>query len=370
MTPPADVQPATRKTARFSIREATETDIPAIYELYREVEPEHQISLEDYSSWWRWLFIWNPAGRGLALGGFQDDGACVGHVAVAPFAFRIDGRNVTAGFPCKLMVAESHRKSLLYPSLVRRLLKSYPDHGMEVCLAPITRPRVLEANLALGFKKSATLNVLARPLRAVPLARELMPRMLKPLAAAAAMLDPLLRPRWGLLGPSGIAVQETTTFNHLDELFARLEGARQSVAPRRSGALLEWRFDPRLHRGYRVLVASKAGRAVGYAAIRPMPMLSFQAMGIVDMDWDPATPEAGHALLSEIHRQGVAAKVDLIAALASPGARCGKLLRQAGYLKTPASFTWVFHGTLPGGASLAERPPEAWADGWIAHDFV
>jgi len=367
---PSDVQPLAKKAQRFSIREANEADIPAVYALYREIEPEHQISLEEYSSWWRWLFIWNPAGRGLALGGFQDDGSCVGHVAVAPFAYRVDGRDVTCGFPCKLMVAESYRKSLLYPSLVRRLLKSYPERGMEFCVAPITRQRVLEANLALGFKKSAVMTVLARPLRAAPLAREVAPRALKSLTAAAGIFGPLLRPRWGLRTPSGIAVRETQDFNSLDAFFQSLEGDRPSIAPRRQGSMLAWRFDPRLGRGYRLLVANRGEHAVGFAAIRPMPMLSFKAMGIVDIDWDKAEPGAGHVLLAEIHRQSVDAGVDLIAALASPGARHGKLLGQAGYLKTPASFTWVFHGTPPGGADLTNRKPEDWADGWMAHDFV
>jgi len=370
MTLPPDVQPAVKKAQRFSIREATEADIPAIYALYREVEPEHQISLEDYSAWWRWLFVWNPAGRGLALGGFQEDGACVGHVAATPFAYRVDGRDVTVGFPCKLMVAESHRKSLLYPSLVRRLLKSYPDRGMDLCLAPVTRPRVLEANLALGFKKSAEMSVLARPLRVAPLARELAPQMLQPLSSVAGIFGPLLRPRWGLRVSSDISVEETKTFENLEDLLHRCEVNRPSIAPRRSGSMLAWRFDPRLRRGYRVLVASKCGRAIGYAAIRPMPMLSFNAMGIVDIDWDTTEPEAGHALLSEIHRQSVAAGVDLIAALAAPSGPHGKLFRQAGYLKTPASFTWVFHGTPLGGASLSNRRSDEWADGWIAHDFV
>ena len=134
--------------------------------------------------------------------------------------------------------------------------------------------------------------------------------------------------------------------------------------------MLAWRLDPRLGRGYRVLVATRLGQAVGYAAIRPMSMLSFNTMAIVDLDWDKAEPDAGHALLAEIHCYSIEAGVDLIAALVSRDARHGKLLRRVGYLKTPASFTWVFHGKPHAGTDITDRTPGYWADGWLAHDFV
>ncbi|RYD86009.1 MAG: GNAT family N-acetyltransferase [Verrucomicrobiaceae bacterium] len=355
---------------RFKVREVEQADLPAVYSLYRSIEPDHNISFEAYSAWWRWLFLESPAGQGFALGGFSDEGVCFGHVGMVPFAYFVDGHSVVAGFPCKLMVAQTHRKSLLYPTLVQRLLRTYTKHGMSLTLAPITRARVLEANLALGFKRGPRFAVLARPIAAEKLAREILPGFLKPFAPLASVANPLLRPAWRLGKSREFVVdvlndwQGAASFLEISRAWARC------IQPQRTMAMMKWRFRAELGRGYVSFGVKRRDELVGYAVVRPMPMLSFRALGIVDINWNPDVIGAGSALLRRIHQEAVAQGVDLVAALVDPGGELAGELRKIGYMPTPAAFTWVSH--QPAGAAVAihARPAVDWAEGWLAHDYV
>lgn len=355
---------------RFKIREVEQTDLPAVFSLYRSIEPDHDISFEAYSAWWRWLFVESPAGRGFALGGFSDDGVCFGHVGMTPFAYLVDEHPTVAGFPCKLMVAQTHRKSLLYPTLVHRLLRSYPQHGMSMALAPITRERVLEANLALGFKRGPKFVVLARPLAAKKLAREVLPAALKWLAPLTGLADPILRPAWRLGQTKAVVVRTLDSWSSAGPFLERSRVWGRSIQPLRTVAMMEWRFRVELGRGYVCFGVRRGDELVGYAVVRPMPMLSFQAIGIVDINWNPDVKGAGVALLRRIHQEAIAQKADLVAALVDAGGDLAGELRRVGYLPSPAEFTWVSHQQRDAIKAINERPAADWAEGWLAHDFV
>ncbi len=355
---------------RFKIREVGQADLHAVFALYRSIEPDHDISFEAYCTWWRWLFLDAPAGKGFALGGFSDDGVCFGHVGMTPFAYLIDGKSVVAGFPCKLMVAQTHRKSLLYPTLVHRLLRSYAKFGISLTLAPITRERVLEANIALGFKRGPQFAVLARPIAAGKLAREVLPGFLKPLAPLANLANPVLRPAWGMSSTQDLSVDVLQDWQSAASLFETLRSWGRLIKPDRTPAIMNWRFASELGRAYVRFGAWQGDELVGYAIVRPMPMLSFNVLGIVDIDWRPDVKGAGVALLRRIHQEAVVRRVDLVAALVDPGGELAGALRRLGYLQTPAKFTWVSHQPPGVAEAIHARPAADWAEGWLAHDFV
>src|ERR1700726_3314131 len=119
---------ATRQRA-LAVRDVELRDLPAVYRLYRSVEPEDEITQDAFERWWRWLYADNPTRAGFALGLFGPGGANLGHIALSPFGFVVDGERIIVGFSGQLMVAESQRQTLLYPTLVKELLKTYPQHG-------------------------------------------------------------------------------------------------------------------------------------------------------------------------------------------------------------------------------------------------
>ncbi len=352
------------------VRRAEAADTGAIFDLYRRIEPEDPIDAEGYDMWWRWLHAANPVGTGYALGAFAADGRNVGHAALLPFRFVVDGEVLTAGFPCQFMVDEALRRSLVYPTLVSRLLKEYSENGFNFCYATVTRPRVLEANVAMGFRRGATFPIYARPYRCARIVAERF-RAAAPLGRALAVPgDRLLRLGWPFGRDRAVSVEEVAHFPDGAEPFLTAMRPRFPLAALRTAPILNWRFTRNARRGYRILLATRDGRPVGYAVTRRMPMKVFDTLALVDLLYDPDEPAVGNALLGAVHRMAVASGVDLATTMAAPHNPYLGTLRRWGFLRTPEGFTLITHEPKGGRLGLGDRPFADWHLTWFDHDFV
>jgi hypothetical protein len=343
--------------------------LPAIYRLYKEIEPEDPISQQAFERWWRWLYLESPAGIGFALGSFDAQGGNLGHIALAPFKFVIDGEIVKAGFSAQLMVAESQRRTLLYPTLIKDLLRTYAAHGCEFCYSEVTRSRVLAANTALGFKKGGNLGVYARPYRLEKIVRQKLGGLTwlaKPAIAVGELIFRIGSPFSG----GRIRVAEVADFAQDIEPFLLEMRDKFALAALRSREILNWRFAGNVDRNYQIVIARDGGVPVGYAVVRRMPMKSFDALGIVDILFDLERPAVGHALLRQIHRLAVLARVDLTAIMIGKESPYLGFLRRWGFLPTPETFTIILHEPRNSARRLQARSTADWHVTWFDHDFV
>ena len=352
-----------------ALRRVSAEDIPAVYDLYRAIEPRDPILLEAFGRWWRWLYVDNPRRLSVVLGSFDAAGRNIGHLALMPIDFLIDGELVLACSAVQLMVAEEQRRTLLYPTLVREFFSAYQKNGCDFCYAAVTRPRVLAANLALGFRKNAHLSVYARPYRFETLARS-------KLGPAAAYLRPafwLAEKVARLAGPfSGrpFTVLEARSFPETFAPLLQATLAQFKLVALRTVPILNWRFVANFDRGYRILLASENGQPAGYAVVRRMPMREFETLAIVDILFDLDRPAAGHALLRQVHGIAVSEGVDMAVTLLSEHSPFRRVLRRWGFLKTPEQFTLITHEPKNGRHRLTERPFTDWHVTWFDHDFV
>lgn len=359
----ADVLPRVSK----GVRDAEAADIPAIAALYAEIEPEDPITAEGYRQWWSWLHLANPHGVKLALGGFAPDGACEGHLTMIPFLFSIDGEEVLAGFSCQLMVAEKKRQSLLYPSLIGALFREYKARGAAFLYSTVVRPRVMQANIAVGFKPGVQVAVYARPYHAEPLLRRVGGRLAGLAAPFAPLGNQILKIGRGK--SDDVDVERIKAFPaEIDELWARMK-PRLRLAAVRNAKTLNWRFFGDSGRAYNAFLAKRAGKVVGYVVIREMPMREFNTLAVVDILHDPDDVDAADALLSVVHEEAKRRKVDLASAALPPGSPFRPALSRRGFLRTPEFFTLITHE--PKGVDrITSRPQSDWHLTWFDHDFV
>jgi hypothetical protein len=352
-----------------AFRNVVAADLPAVHDLYRAIEPQDDIDAAGFARWWRWLYADNPRRLSVVLGSFDAEGRNIGHLALLPIDFVIDGEPVLACSACQLMVAETQRRTLLYPGLVKAFFEAYPAHGCEFCYAEITRPRVLAANVALGFRKIARLPVYARPYRFDKLARSRLGRMaglLRPafwLGRAVARLGlPLAGRRCTVAEASGVAEDFAP--------FLKAVSGQFKLAALRTVPILNWRFAGNADRGYRIFLAREGDRPVGYIVVRRMPMREFDALAIVDLLFDHARPDVGHALLRRAHQLAVSQGVDIAVAMLSEHSPFRHILRLWGFVESPEQFTLVLHEPRNARLKLAARPPQDWHVTWFDHDFV
>lgn len=359
----ADVLPRAAK----GVRDAQAEDIPAIAALFSEVEPEDAITPELYRAWWSWLHLQNPCNVKLALGSFSPDGACLGHLTMIPFAFSIDGEETLAGFSCQLMVAESQRKTLLYPSLISALFREYRAKGVAFLYSTVVRPRVLQANIAVGFKPGTQIAVFARPYRTAPILRRYLKGATPAALPATFVGDQFLKIGRG--AGSGVKVEKIDSFPEgVDRLWSRVGPGLKLAAVRRA-RILNWRFFGDSGRTYDAYLATRGEDVVGYIAIRTMPMREFSTLAIVDILCDPADIAAADALLAAVHEEAKRRRVDLVSAALTPSSPFRPLLARWGFMRTPEFFTLITHEPK-GAPRISGHPAEDWHLTWFDHDFV
>jgi hypothetical protein len=130
---------------------------------------------------------------------------------------------------------------------------------------------------------------------------------------------------------------------------------RNSVV--RDGDWVRWRFLDAPAHGYRVLTASRAGKALGYAA--------FRAKGtgglLVDHFTVPGEHAAFDALVAASVRELTNAGVDVVRALTPRGSANYESLRRYGFLRSRHSFLAQAVPLDPAIDLAALRNPASWS---------
>lgn len=356
--------------SKFLIRDYLPEDLRGIAALQSAVDPELQLSEEQYTPIWRWLCERNPNGNGKILVAVDDAGKIVAHECMVrfPVADQV-GRKLTAGFPCLLVVAHEFRRVPLFFQLELRLAQQYPAAGIDFAFT-IVRDYILRAHLALGFRRLGLLPVYARPYRLRRLAGRylgdgVMARLAAPLLRVAELpfrVPPARR----------VGCVEIVAVDEFDEKFAEDIApicASLGIHTQRTAAMLNWRFRQCPGRDYQVYAAREQSAVRGYIALRRIPMHEFDALAIVDLLFPPEQPKIGRALLLAAHRTALEMGVDLAAGVFNPHSALLPVLKRFGYLKTPEGFSLITH--QPAGATpFTEDTFRAWHYTWFEHDYV
>lgn len=354
----------------YTIREFRESDLPGVIQLQHPYEGDGCDKLQNVASIFRWLFQNNPHSIQQVLVGVDNQERIVAHYAVVPFQLIKGGATLLGGLPCKLVVAEDFRKTLLFRDLELTLLKQYKSAGLDFLYAPVAKARVLTAHLALGFQSLGVAPVYARPYQL----RRLITHFIRSKALCMVLqplfwlVDRLLRLNWRRCGK--IEVIEADRFDAgMNSCLEKLQ--RQfDICAIRTSSILNWRFADFPHRDYQILIAKDGGDMLGYAVLRFMRMFEFDVLAIVDILYSSERRDAGYALFRKIHDLALKIRADLSVCLLNPDSPFLPTLKRHGFLKTPEGFSLIVHEPEGGDVKFKPGSFEQWHLTWFDHDYV
>lgn len=354
----------------YIIREFREGDLLGVIQLQYPYERDNCEKPQHLASIFRQLFQNNPHPIRQVLVGVDNEERIVAHCAVVPFKFIKEGTALWGGLPCKLVVAENFRKTLLFRDLELTLLKQYNPAGLDFLYAPVANARVLASHLALGFHSLGVIPVYARPyqlrrLVAHYIRNKMLRMVLQPLVW---LLDQLLRLNWRKCGK--IDVIEANRFDPgMNSCMEKLQ--RQfDIYALRTSEILNWRFADFPHRDYKILVAKDGNDVLGYVVLRFMKMFEFDVLAIVDILYFFERRDVGGVLFGKIHELALQLKADLAVCLLNPHSPFLPTLKRQGFLKTPESFSFIVHEPEGGKAKFAPGSFGKWHLTWFDHDYV
>lgn len=355
----------------YIVREFRESDLPGVIQLQYPYEHDNCEQHQHLASIYRRLFQNSPNSIRKCLVGVDKQERIVAHYAVLPFKFIKQGITLWGGLPCKLVVAEDFRKTLLFCDLELALMKQYKSAGLDFFYAPaVTKARILTGHLALGFRSLGVAPVYARPYQLHRLVAHFIRNkalcvVLQPLVW---LLNQLLRLNWRKCGK--VEVIETDRFDPgMDSCLEKLQH-QFDVYALRTSEILNWRFAEFPHRDYKILVAKDGNDMLGYAVLRFMRMFEFDVLAIVDILYPSERRDVGDALFSKIHDLALETKADMAVCLLNPNSPFLPILKRQGFLKTPEGFSLIVHEPEGGNIKFAPGSFKKWHLTWFDHDYV
>lgn len=311
----------------FHLRPLRDEDAPALVALFARA---YRREMDEAT--WRWKVRAHdvPFDNGfVALDGARP----IGQYAALPLRARIGGaaRYVTVGVDA--MVDPDYRRRGVWSALVRHAHQTWARAGVAMAIG-LPNERWGSRVDALGWRPLFPLRWRLRPLRP---GRWLARRSPLPGGTLDRLFDKITPSRDP--PPTGI---EITPLDHagdaLDALWREI-GTRYPNGLTRDAARVTWRYLAAPEPRYRVLVARRAGRTLGYAALRvrydPERALGFLA----ELVGHPDEAGVAEALLDAALDEFRVAGCELAATLTTPGSALERYARRAGFWLSWGAFT-------------------------------
>lgn len=368
---PAEAEQAgKRPPPPWTLREAGPADRDGILECRAAAFAGEDLEKGD-RDYWRWEFLDNHAGPARIFVA-EHNGAIVGHYAVIPQRFLLDGRPLRGSIVVDVMTHPDYRNQGMFTALGRHALAACSSApGLEFTTGYPIRPEVMPGHLKTGWRPRFKIGTYAAPIAGGALLRARAPRLARIPGLGALLALPFrLWTRLHLLGAGPWSVRRSTHADVplLDGLWERFRAAAppRCVVQERTGAYLTWRFDQNPGRAYMYhLALDGAGALAGFLVTRVAPLLGVPTLILVDA---LALPGAGLALFrllaADARRRARELGCALMATMVTrPDPLFPDPIR-LGLLPTPYRFTFITR-ELAGGTEIQDdtlRWHLMWAD--------
>jgi hypothetical protein len=308
-----------------TIRPYHDDDVPSLVALFARVFGK-RITAEQ----WRWKMqahatrvpnVW------LAMSGAEP----VFQYAGIPQRYDLDGTQLDCLVSVDTMTHPDFRRRGLLTRVATEAYAAWRDGGAGFVIG-LPNDQWGSRAVALGWIELFPLQWQTRPLRpeAVVARRARLP-WLGRLGFLSRTFNAFYDSR--LIRNSGVEVSEIETAGvEFDLLWLQLKNTRHFSAVR-DRSWVDWRFlrSPTLR--YRVLVARRQGRLLGYLAFRLIQNEGRTTAQLAELIAPPDEPAARDALFAELVALMKAAGAQLIATLAVPGTAHAKWLRHLGFFR-------------------------------------
>jgi hypothetical protein len=320
-----------------------------------------------------WLFRPGPAGdspRSVA----EQDGRIVAHAGAMAMRFQCGGETIVrGGYSVAAMTDPACRGQRLFFRVGEHLYRRMTEHGFAF-VAGFSNANSFR--LMTGPLQRTAIRPFpwcVRPLSPFALARGVLGRAGAPATADADAVVRALRA--AERGDVALAVLDPAAGDaRLDAIWSRVAPG-VGVGAVRDAAFVRWRYATRPDAGYRLVVASRAGRAAGWFAHRSLALRGIPAGFVVDFVLAPDEAEAGATLLRAAAGLARAEGAALLSALRPGSGPARRALGRAGFVPVPeALHPQVIRFSVRGLGAHAQRTdwlqPRAWTLGWSDTDVV
>lgn len=305
-----------------TFRRASRADRDAILALRSECFADDDPEKRD-PRFWDWAF----AERGVPF--VAEEGATVvSHFGLVAMPMTVGGRALRAALALDAMTAASRRNAGIYTRLVQHAIEETRDE-FDLLFAFQIRRSVLGAMLRSGWKVSARLPVLVKPLRVTAF----------------------------FTSRTGNDALEVLDESACEEMAALASSGGNAGAVLRSSDWIRWRYFRNPAVTYRVIGTRHAGALASWIVTRRTHLRGYDTVAVVDVAGSDS--KTVRTLIRDAMRAPDARGATFGAALVSSGHRYLPLFLSCGFLPSPHVFRLLTHTTVD---LVAARWSLLWGD--------
>jgi len=300
--------------------------------------------------YWDWEFknaFFGPAEIYAARHGDR----LVGHYALLPQRYRIDGHSCTAGLAVDAMVHPGQRRKGMFSVLQEQAIGST---GFTFAMGYTIRKEVLPAELKGGYQIVRNVPVFVFPARF----SAILNRYIKPgswLDAAASLGGRFHRARFPEPSSDGRIV-----FRQVDSLadvlgdFFKPQDKSSGICLEKSAEYIRWRFDRIPGVVYQKIVAmNQSGSPAGYLVMRRENLFGLDTLAVVDLETVEGNSETTDALVRFVVSRTRELGCDCSAVFLLDDGQTTRRFKKRGFIKSPYRFHLIVHNC--GRGDTAER---------------
>ncbi|MGB9696394.1 MAG: hypothetical protein ACP5P3_04435 [Ignavibacteria bacterium] len=355
--------------SEWRIRNIEIDDLKSLHQLFENnvTQDDEKIDFENFCLQFNHLFKDNIPGSTFLLISLDENGKVIGSYGIVPYFFKLEQKNVVAGFPAWLMVDNKYRKKFLFFELSRQFLDSYKDYKIDFIFAYITRSHTVNAHLKLGYSYITDLKVMAKPTN---INRLISTVVGNPLLRVFGML---FKPFIGLYfdfksaGYSDYNVEVVNDILSIDSFLKEASSTYGCIAFR-DARIYNWRFKNNSAKDYEIFMSKCNGKIMGVFVTRKMAIKGLKALVIVDLIVKFPDHKTLRMILDYCYNRGKNEGYDLVSLLYNPHLKNFKELKRSGYIDTREKVVLIYHSKnscLINNDNLKE-----WYISWFEHDFV
>ena len=351
----------------FIIKSAAAKDIHKIYSLRSQTLNDNKYNSASYQKFWEWVFMNNPRRIFHVLIGLNKS-SIIAQAGLIPVDFYFNGKNITGGFFCELMVRNDFRNTLLFFNIEKRLIDTYKSKNIDFIYGLINKKKVLKAHLALGYRRVGLIPVFVRPINLKNIFNKLINDkilifILKPVFL---IIEYLMNNYNYKKTELNIIFEKVNEFSkEMNSINLRME-KQFDIFPLKNKKILNWRFVDSPNRQYNIYLVKKKSKILGYYVSRKTKMKNFNVLAIVDLFIFDNEDGTVQAILNHINDKSSIANVDFIGCMMNPKNPVLKLFKKNLFIRTNQTFTLITHGLKGSSEKLFQN----WFITWFDHDVV
>lgn len=330
----------------WKIRKYKRGDESGILMLARNAFGKDLLPEKSFLEFWNWEFKQNPVGDSR-IWVADDHGKIVGHYAILPERFRINGKEHIVGLVVDVMTHSAYRYQSMFTRLGRAALEGAGNVGIPFCtgfpMEGSTASIVLPGHFKVGWFVAFTIPVLVRPLDFEPVIYSfLKSRKLSRLGRLFTPLYDRLQSIRTRTPSVKIEFKVTKSFPKEIARFWNRVSQDYEVIGVRDHSYLNYRFCGVPYRDYRILIAKRRSEIIGYIVLREMRRMELDFGLIVDVLTHRRDRHTRRALFGKAIDYFKSQSTDLVGCMIQDQ-EYQQDLKALGFLTSPEKYYFIVH---------------------------